>query len=43
MYTEAISFSELLKRAKKRNESFKARLFPAAVQREREENEGNDN
>ena len=42
MYTEAISFSELLKRAKKRNESFKARLFPTVVQREREEDEDNE-
>lgn len=34
MYTEAISFSELLKRARKRNESFKLKLFPTVVEKE---------
>jgi hypothetical protein len=39
IYTEAISFSVLLDRAKKRNESFKAKLFPTIVEQEREETE----
>ena len=39
IYTEAISFSVLLDRAKKRNESFKSKLFPSVVERERGEAE----
>lgn len=37
MYTEAISFTELLKRARKRNESFKEKLYPTVVKSENEE------
>lgn len=39
MYMEVMSYSELLKRAKKRNESFKAKLFPTVVKKETAEDE----
>ena len=35
IYMEAMSYSEMLKRAKKRNESFKEKLMPAVVEKER--------
>ena len=37
IYMEAMSYSEMLKRAKKRNESFKEKLMPTVVEKERGE------